>query len=189
MPGQVYGVWAINGTSGAYKNNKGTILWGAPANTTLWQAPNNGTLVTNLSRGFNNNNAKISPSSAGASGVNQIKSGLTFAKMTTGQYLILGDARQGYIGGVANTALSFPSAENATNVRRIIHRTESKYTRLVVTAGWNYVTGRPLSEPGVTNTSFGNDDSARPTRAIPGEFVWLETGQTPTQKDYSSKTD
>lgn len=190
MPAQVYGVWAINGNSGSYKNDHGTILWGAPTSTVKFAAPTNTTLTANYSRGFNNNNAKIPPAStAGASGITVCKSGLTFAKMTAGQYLILGDARQGYVGGSANTALSFPSAENATNVRRIIHRTESKYTRRIVTAGWNYVTGNYITYPTSASDSFSTDDASRPTRAIPGEFVYLETGQTPTQDNYDAKTD
>lgn len=71
--------------------------------------------------------------------------------------------------------------------RRPIHYSESRKTVHIVS--WNYATGEPTYDsPAVTTDSFGTDDAARPTRAIPGEFVYKGGSNTPVNANYGAKT-
>ena len=119
---------------------------------------------------------------AGASGVKIARSGGNFNKMVAGEYLLTGYSTK--IAGISDNTLKYPAVESATYARTSINRAESRRTRKIVTAGWNYVTGQPLSNPAVSTDTFGNDDTSRPTRSIPGEFVYHEGKGTPTQANY-----
>lgn len=119
---------------------------------------------------------------AGASGVKIARSGGNFNKMVAGEYLLTGYSTK--IAGLSDNTLKYPGVESDTFVRPQINRAESRRTRKIVTAGWNYVTGQPSSNPAVSTDTFGNDDASRPTRSIPGEFVYHEGKGTPTQADY-----
>jgi hypothetical protein len=59
-------------------------------------------------------------------------------------------------------------------------------------ATWNWITGQPATrttETDYAGVSGTTDHAARPTRAIPGEFVILEGQKIPSYKDYGAKTD
>ena len=118
----------------------------------------------------------------GASGIKTLISG-DFAKLTAGRYVIVQNTA--YLAGNANTTLKIPAS---AYFNFPIAKRESRNTRKIVTAGWNYVTGQPLSTPTVTTDSFGNDEAARPTRAIPGEFVYDKGAPLPTQANYTAES-
>ena len=133
------------------------------------------------------------PGANGASGVGLAKaiSSGNYAKMTPGKYLIYRVTTE--IAGIPNVILR--SGTSQIGLQRPINKLEAIRTRQQRAAGWNYVTGQLLSTPSVTNDTFksidgtGNiDQAARPTRAIPGEFVYLTASKTPVQKDYPART-
>lgn len=91
------------------------------------------------------------------------------------------------LSGVTNDALLFTSADTGT--RKAISRTEQY--RTLHQSVWDWTTGTAgttsvtLDYAGISGTT---DHAARPTRLVPGELVILETGKTPTYKDYAAKT-
>jgi len=96
------------------------------------------------------------------------------------------------ISRVANTLLQ--SGASDFNKIRSIHFSESIRTLLQVTAGWNFVTGQFLTDPGVQLDVWHTpgpgtipDDAARPTRAVPGEFTFMEGGKLPVDHEYEEK--
>jgi hypothetical protein len=92
------------------------------------------------------------------------------------------------LAGVTTDVLNTPGNYNLANLRPI-HYNENWRVRRIVTAGWNYATGQPLSAPTAADDSFGQDDAARPTRALPGEFVIKESNKRAASlKDYPAKT-
>lgn len=104
----------------------------------------------------------------------------TFAYQVAGKYCIrrVSDT----INGTANTTLV--SGCSDWGIRRPIHSATTR--RSVKVTGWNVNWQRTGTTE--TNDSFGADHAATPTRAVPGELVYMETGATPTQDDYQAKT-
>ena len=108
-------------------------------------------------------------------------SGGAFGKQETGKYVIRSAqtrlAQTAYANGVFAGAdwgnARFPQPKES---HRTIHISD-----------WSYITGA-ATVAGNTNDSFGTDEAARPTRSVPGELVYLATGNTPTQADYEAKT-
>lgn len=98
------------------------------------------------------------------------------------EFTLLGYSRT--LAGQAFTGFVGPRSYR----RHSIHKIESIKSVLSVTAGWNYATGQYLTAPTVQTDSFGADHAARPTPAIPGELVYLETGLNPTLDDYQPRT-
>ena len=99
------------------------------------------------------------------------------------------------LNNAANTAIYFPGSDTSTS-RVSIHSHEAN-RRYDVTR-WNHVTG-VASSGGANGASFsyidsaGNgtavsaDSAAAPTRAIPGELVYMYGAKTPKQDDYKAK--
>lgn len=127
-----------------------------------------------------------------------------YATMVRGEYVIHGYSTK--LCGVANTAIQ--SGASGSNGRRSIHKTirirtvhlsqftfaaasgTDAYGNRKVTMGVTYTRSAKLYDNSVAigNTNgIGPDDAATPTRAIPGEFILLETGKTPTLKDYPAR--
>lgn len=86
------------------------------------------------------------------------------------------------ISGVASTLMTILAGYSG---RQSIHKVETM--RGVNITSWDYVTGA-ATIANVSVDAFGNDHAARPTRAVPGEYVFMETGKTPAQNDYPVKT-
>ena len=111
----------------------------------------------------------------------------TFARnMFAGQFVM---TRYGFVGGSASTFLNSGAADFG---RRAIHVKENRRSYHITS--WNYVTGA-ATKAGDTNDDFLTDHAARPTRAIPGEFVYTDHGMAksgslavPLQDDYDAKT-
>jgi hypothetical protein len=73
------------------------------------------------------------------------------------------------------------------NMQRQVNKRESVKTVHILS--WDYATGAATyGTPAVTTDALGNDDAARMTRAIPGEFVYIANGKTPVNDTYDAKT-
>lgn len=114
----------------------------------------------------------------------------SFAKMTAGEYVMRKVSTK--LAGAANTTLQSGASDFG---RRSIHFNEQQVTLLQVTAGWDYVTGQFKTTPSTQVDSFGRDDAARPTRAVPGELQYTGHGMahsgsaaSPTLDEYEEKT-
>ena len=112
-------------------------------------------------------------------------SGGTFAYvMGDREFLVMNLEKK--VSGVASTLLMYSCADFPT-CRRSINRRET--TRTLIQRTWNWVTGSAGTATvhtdfaGVTGVS-SQDHAARPSAALPGELVYLETGYTPEQDDY-----
>lgn len=177
---------AITGNS--YKNKGATVVFGGNANTTSGPVTNVPTLAQVVGNPAIGKSIGSQIVSGGLTGVQKALSSGSLASMTKGRYVMTW-LSGGYLAGVAARSLNTPANYNINNIQSI-HKKESYRSRLIVTAGWNYTTGRPLTTPTAQLDSFGNDDAARPSRALPGEFVIKESNKkAPSYKDYPAKTD
>lgn len=95
------------------------------------------------------------------------------------------------LAGVSNTFLR--SGSSAPGTRRVVNKTESVRTNRYATAiragNYNLYTGQFSSAPTVAVDSFGSDNAASPTAAVPGTLVYKIGNPVPFSKDYSKKTD
>lgn len=118
-----------------------------------------------------------------------------FATMTAEAYIML--AYSSNVAGVVG--LDRKGFGSDYGIRRSIHKLEHLYSRLVATAiragNWNIYTGKWSTDPTVQDDAptWGTDDAANPTRAIPGELTYRVSGQPDatngiTQDDYEAKT-
>jgi|TARA_Y100000310_G_scaffold102901_2_gene101055 hypothetical protein len=183
-------------TSGASKNNGGTILGITSATTT--------TAGSAVTRTLQNNDLALSETpnigygskvvaltgSKWKPGIQTAKGSGALAyqpKANDPQFLIRGYASK--INNVASTLLTFPASDN--NDRAPIHgHTETERIHITSIA---YATGIATDGGNAgDNVSFNADNAATPTRAIPGEFVYLATpvffSSTSNQFDYPAKT-
>lgn len=112
----------------------------------------------------------------------------TFNYYNNSKFILFGYSGTNTLSGVSNAKLAFPSSDV---LRNSIHKRETY--RTLHASSWNWVTGvaatktLTLDWAGVVATD-STDHAARPTRAVPGELTYLETGKTPTNADYPAKT-
>lgn len=126
-----------------------------------------------------------------------------FAQQTKGRYII-----RGYTAYLANVATNVLTYGSHLVARRSIHKNERLRTTFVSAFSWTAPTGNNASNNPQSTTTYsytesnqnslayspntdgfdGNDNAARPTRAIPGELVMLTGSPTPSQLDYPEKT-
>ena len=122
----------------------------------------------------------VSPSTSGNLGTLQVIDGREFAHFEKGSYIgmIIGTK----IAGSGDTSMQGGFSEQ---IKRPIARTESD--RRINITSWNAVTGAATygGNRGAS-VSFGTDDAARPTRAVPGELAFL-VGGTPSQLNYAAR--
>lgn len=94
------------------------------------------------------------------------------------------------LAGVSNTFLR--SGSSAPGTRRVVNKTESVRTNRYATAirdgDYNLYTGQFSSAPTVAVDSFGTDNSASPTAAIPGQLVYKIGNPVPFSSNYAKKT-
>lgn len=95
------------------------------------------------------------------------------------------------LAGVSNTFLR--SGSSAPGTRRVVNKTESVRTNRYATAiragNYNLYTGQFSSAPTVAVDSFGSDNAASPTAAVPGKLVYKIGNPVPFSKNYAKKTD
>lgn len=144
----------------------------------------------NLTQGYNSRGVGgTTPLSKTGSNIGTMKavSSGTFARnMVSGQYVMM---RYGTIGGSTTNFLN--SGAGDFGRRSILSKTNRRSYHIT---SWNYVTG-VATKSGDTNDSFGADNAADPTRAIPGELVYTDHGMAksgslaiPLYDDYEAKT-
>ena len=94
------------------------------------------------------------------------------------------------LAGVSNTFLR--SGSSNPGERRVVNKTESVRTNRYATAirdgDYNVYTGTFSSAPTVAEDSFGTDNAASPTSAVPGTLVYKIGNPVPFSADYSAKT-
>ena len=116
--------------------------------------------------------------------VKAVSGSSAFGTMIANKYIIMGITRE--IGGISSRVLL--GAPRSNSIRPIAYR---EFSRTLQTSGkiMNYYTGRFTVTPDSQLDTYGNDHAARPTIAVPGEFVvrW-GTRSDPLYKDYRERT-
>lgn len=164
--------------SGTTNNDKGTIRNGGTiAQSSKW----NSTRVGDTKNTLSTTGPKF-----GTTALAKIRSTGTFAVMATGAYIMMKVTT--LLAGLSNATLQSGAADKGN--RRAIHKVESMRTTFLSGLSW----ASDLNQPVYTmtksdkNTSYGTDDAASPTLAIPGELTYLPGGNTPTNDNYKAKT-
>lgn len=179
----------VKSITGNIINDDGGAVYGriTLTNSAMTAKVNPGILVERSSNGHLPAAGSVASSGLG---VAKSLSGGTFGIVNVGKYIILRQST--YVANVANTM--FRSGSSEVGRRKPIAYIESIRTVGDRAVGWNYVTGRLLNTPTPTNDTFKSidggaivDQAARPSRAVPGEFVYLTASKTPVQKDYPAK--
>ena len=176
-----YYTTAISGN--AQKNKGGTILNAGNANTNLI---NNLTLANNAYKnGYGSRPIlAVSPTQSGNLGIGKPLSGGVFASMEKGKYvgMIIGTR----IAQTDNTTLAGGSADFARKSSLINAYYGDR--RLNITS-WAYATGVPTYGAGRGDlVTFGADEAAEPTDAVPGKLAMMEGGKNPVQEAYKART-
>lgn len=178
------------------KNNGGTVL----------QAGNtDSSVVIDLSLSSNAsttpNGSKVIQSATSNIGTMKPISGGNFANtMTSGKFIVRGLTGQS-IAGVALSGIGNIKIAAEQNGNYSIKRW-SQYERLHITS-WDYVTGAATKGGSAGDATYfaavdgstvnsnalskAADDAANPTKAVPGELVYMTTGVLPTQDEYEAR--
>ena len=175
-------------TSGSAVNNGGTIKKAGNANTTTGPITATRTLMEDAVRTTYGAQVKLSSGSTGSSGNLGTANAFTnFAyQMVPGRYIM--KKSTGYVNGSANTLLTSCAAD--VGIRRAIPKLET--TRAMGSGyltSWDYETGaitKGANAGGVT--SFGSDNAASPTDAVPGELAYKTGAKLPVADEYKPKT-
>lgn len=168
--------------SGNEKINGGTILHGGTIASEIWD---------NLSLSTNSHTFETSTRLIPASVAHMHKplSAGVYGSMETGKYII-----RGYCTRIAQTSNSVLNNGASAFFRMPIKYIESA-RRLHITA-WNAVTGA-ATKGGSAGASYNFtaidagstiDQAAHPSRAVPGELVYMVKGSNATMVDYSEIT-
>ena len=151
------------------------------------------TVIDPISSQDLNANAQADPLPVGGrsqSSVQKMVSAGTYAKMTAGDYIIPRVTTK--LATVANTTLLSGAADFGKR-KSILHNERMRNTRL---ASW--IWRKKVGADGFfqfvptkieTNVVLADDQAALPTRAIPGELVYLDGSKTVKLDDYKEKTD
>lgn len=187
---------AAKSAGGSKKNNGGTILWAGniPSNSPITNGPG----LTFMIRSGVGENVAAGPDTGVSIGLGTatystfkpVSAGV-FNAQRAGQYIIPTVTTQ--IAGLANTTLLSGASDfgrnsiNRIKDIRITYLYQFQWAQL----GNNLGSGVTIT-PSVKNTAndtLGTDVAATPTRAVPGQLVFLETGKTPTTSNYKVKND
>jgi hypothetical protein len=163
------------------KSNTGTVAGAGtqPSTSTISELD-----IGDMNKGATTlNKVKLATSTAssGNLGTAKVISAGTFQSYTANNYIypVLCET----IAGQSNTAHATPASNQ---VNRPIAFTESD--RRINITSWNAVTGAATYGGNRGDSvSFGTDDAARPTAAVPGELVILIGGATPSQLNYPAR--
>lgn len=171
------------------KNNGTTILQGGNV-TTTGRLPNVTSSLTPQTNAYHPSYGAhvflaVSPTSSGNVGTTKILSTGYFAQMKRGQYIVRGLPTN--LAQITTTNNALVSGASDFGVRRPIARLETTRTNNIT--AWDYATGVPTygGSRGASE-SFGNDNAARPTMAVPGKLVFFTGKPVPTATAYAAKT-
>lgn len=202
-------------TSNPYKNNGGSVVMGGNANLSsgpITNVPSVANIVGFGARASSTvpgavTNAQISQHSSVPVTKASYKtySAGEYARMRPGYYLAR--TYTNVLAGVANTTFNCPGSDSG--FRDAIHKPSRVRSTKLTGFTWaspsgNNVHGEPKQSVAYTFTesdqnlnlggtigtpnSLGPDDAANPTRALPGEFAFIQDGKTVSQKDYPART-
>lgn len=175
-------------TSGAAKNNGGTVKKAGAANTTTGPITVSRTLMQDAKTTAYGAKVSLSSGSTGSSGnVGTANAVTNFAyQMVAGRYIM--KKNTSYVNGSASTLLTSCAAD--VGGRRSIPKLET--TRALGSGyltSWDYETGAITKGANAGGlTSFGNDHAARPTDATPGELQYKTGAKLPVEDDYKPRT-
>lgn len=164
------------------KDNGGTVLMGGniAADGAITNAPD----MTITGAGRKPNPAPTQSATANI-GTTKVNDSGTFAKLKAGEYVVKGGGVTTELAGVAYTGLQ----SGANNVQTKSIKTLLTRSTVLIDS-WNYATGEatfnignPSSDDFDINSSY-----AAPTRAVPGNLVYMVTGAVPETDAYSEKT-
>ncbi len=109
------------------------------------------------------------------------RSGGRFNYQAAGNYLVYRLANT--INGVAST-LMLSGAGDYGRSDNNYYRSPFRTRRIVLTGGWNYVTGRPINAVDAIDTFTVE---TFPTRQIPGHLLYIQTGKSVKVDNYRVK--
>ena len=110
-----------------------------------------------------------------------ISNSVKFGKVTANDYIIK---------GLANTNINLTLKQSSDYRRHSVHYNWDLKTRKIVTTGWNYFTGQPLTTPVpvTTDNMIRSGNAVIENRATPGKFVFQNGSPTLFRSNYSAKT-
>jgi hypothetical protein len=177
-------------TSGAARNNGGTVKKAGNANTTTGPITVSRTLIDDAIRNRYGARVALSSGSTGSSGnVGTFNAITTFAyDMVAGRYIM--KKATPFVNGVASTLLTTGASDFSGGPKGNPPLLE---TARALGSGyltsWDYETGAITKGANAGGTmSFGNDHAARPSDATPGELQYKTGAKLPVEDDYQPRT-
>lgn len=174
-------------TSGAAKNNGGTVRKPG-GNSTTGPITVSRTLIDDAVRTTYGAKVSLSSGTAGSSGnLGTYNAVTTFAyPMVAGRYIMKRNTP--YINGVASSLLTSGAGDFGHRQNPAVLETTRALGSGYLTS-WDYETGAITKGANAGNSeSFGNDNAARPTNAIPGELAYKTAAEVPVQDEYKPRT-
>jgi len=187
---------AAKSAGGSKKNDGATILWAGnvPTTSRVTNAPGLSFMIRsgvgeNVAAGPDTD-ATINAGTAKYGTYKPVSAG-TFNAQRAGQYII--PLVTTLIAGVANTTLQSGAGDfgrnsiNRIKDIRITYLYQFQWAQL----GNNIGSGVTITATvkNTVNDTLGTDVAATPTRALPGQLVYIETGKTPTTSNYKARND
>lgn len=158
------------------KDNGGTILMGGNIAGTNFQA---------IGYTYHANHTGYGATISNTGGNFPVTKALTSGginTMTVGKYVLMRMCTQ--LNGVANTTLN--SGAGDFGRRNLYYNSTIRTRRLVLTGGWNYVTGRPIAAADAIDTFTAE---TFPTRAIPGKLTYMYGAKLAKVDSYKARND
>jgi hypothetical protein len=171
------------------KNDGGTVKKGGAANTTTGPVTKTRTLMDDA--GSISYGAKVALSSGAAyssGNLGTFNAKTTFAyQQVKGQYLMKKYTQK--VNGVADTLMNSCASSSSERMRAIPYLEAARSLGSGVSTSWDYETGRITKGAGAGESrSFGVDNEARPSNAVPGELAYKTAAKLPVADEYAPKT-
>lgn len=174
-------LWDKAISANSLNDNGATVLMGGDIDTdnnTVTNAPNESI----LGAGRKPQPGPVQSATANI-GTTKANTNGNFATMPAGHYIVKGGNITTDLAGVSYTLMQ----GNSVQIKSI----KSQLTRkTVLIDSWNYATGEATFNASNPSDDDFDIDSAHtlPTRAVPGNLVYLVTGATPSTVAYKEKT-
>jgi len=178
---------AVSGN--ATKNNGGTIKKAGSASTTTGPITSSRTIMDDATKNGYGAKVVLSSGSTGSSGNLGTANAITnFAyQMVAGRYVM--KKANGFINGTASTLLNSCASNSAGRMRAIPFLETTRAMGSGYLTSWDYETGAITKGANAgAAVSFGEDNAARPTDAVPGELQYKTGAKIPVQDEYKPRT-
>ena len=178
---------AVSGN--ATKNNGGTVKKAGNTNTSTGPITATRTLMQDAVAVSYGSKVSLSSGSAGSSGnLGTFNAITTFAyPMVAGRYIM--KKNTSYVNGSASTFLTSCANDGQSKSIALLETTRAMGSGYLTS--WDYETGAITKGANAgAAVSFGEDNAARPTDAVPGELTYKTGSPTPTnwQDEYKPRT-